>query len=59
MLCEKCLGKGVIRRWLSLMGGDMWADEPCPLCLGLGIVSCCEGSERGGQLPAGWEEKGG
>lgn len=46
MICEHCQGRGVIREWLSLMGGEIWADRPCQECHGAGIVACCEGAPR-------------
>jgi hypothetical protein len=47
MLCPECHGKRGL--WeLTVMG--MWYFAPCPYCDGLGEVSCCEGSERNGQL---------
>lgn len=50
MICETCHGTGFTRRYLSLMGGEMWADEPCTVCGGCGFDYCCGGSERYGQV---------
>jgi DnaJ-class molecular chaperone len=53
MTCPKCHGTGTIRHWLSLMGGAMWMDTPCPECGGSGIASCCDaaGSATGDERP--------
>lgn len=41
MICPTCRGAGTKRAYLSLMGGVLWADAPCPDCIG-GIASCCD-----------------
>jgi len=41
MICPECHGTGIKREWLSLMGGCLWRDIPCPECIG-GIASCCD-----------------
>lgn len=43
MKCETCQGTGFKREWLSLMGGALWRDVPCPDCGGCGLAHCCEG----------------
>lgn len=52
MICERCHGTGTVREWLSLMGGCLWQDVPCPDCIG-GIASCCDaaGSADGIKTP--------
>lgn len=56
MRCEFCQGRGWITRvieyaaWREMV--RMVEYEPCQECHGTCIVSCCEGSERHGQLPA-------
>ena len=49
MRCEACQGTGTIQV-MGLPNDHLWV-SPCPECHGTKIVSCCEGSERGGQLP--------
>ncbi|MAH45970.1 hypothetical protein CMI37_09065 [Candidatus Pacearchaeota archaeon] len=55
MRCEHCQGVGLVAglEWAhvidSLFREQVW--WPCHECKGSGIVSCCEGSEQGGQLP--------
>lgn len=44
MICERCHGSG-----RQLHGGAL---TPCPACLGLGSVSCCDGpAGAGDELP--------
>lgn len=38
MICPQCYGKRETR------------GQECSYCFGVGIISCCEGSERHGQL---------
>lgn len=45
MRCERCMGNGYMREWLSLMGGEMWRDTLCQECNGCGQQSCCQGHE--------------
>jgi len=55
MRCETCQGKGFRPGPRAVDPKDPSTDAvlwyPCLECQGTGIVSCCEGSERGGQLP--------
>lgn len=44
MRCERCQGSHYVTRDVEY--------TPCPECHGSGIVSCCEGSARHGQLGA-------
>lgn len=43
MICEQCHGTKVIHQFLSLMGGELWQDVPCPSCGGNGLQYCCDG----------------
>jgi len=52
MRCENCQGTGKVREWWSLMGGELWADVPCPECGGSGIAHCCEGERPDDQRMA-------
>lgn len=55
MRCEACQGRGFtfaneIPMWSRGNPSILDFREPCRDCGGCGIVSCCEGSERHGQL---------
>jgi len=59
MKCDMCVGEGQlsVAKLEAIGASDAWLDAarsgnpvPCPECQGTGIISCCEGSERGGQL---------
>lgn len=59
MRCEFCQGTGFLRENPArLHGVVIWTWQPCVECHGSGIVSCCEGSARHGQLPACPETSG-
>lgn len=57
MRCEHCQGCGMRdelgRPWYahSRIFGEVWC--MCSECGGRGVVSCCEGSERHGQIGPG------
>jgi len=52
MLCPQCHGKRriAIKTVDGLSGHIRFFDVECTYCGGQGNVSCCEGSERHGQL---------
>lgn len=53
MRCEFCQGRGFLRSWPTIINDvTTWHWHPCIECHGVGIVSCCEGSARHGQLPS-------
>jgi len=57
MLCPQCHGtrRTMVKTIDGLSGELRYFDVPCAYCSGQGVVSCCEGSERHGQLI--WPER--
>lgn len=51
MRCEPCGGSGEVEAVIrDTKWGRITGLYPCQQCGGTGILSCCEGSERHGQL---------
>jgi hypothetical protein len=52
MICERRQGtRQVVIRQIETPAFKIVEHGPCPECEGFGIIACCEGSERYGQLP--------
>jgi DnaJ-class molecular chaperone len=53
MRCERCRGKGEIVVWIGAVRTaqlfNRW--EPCPVCGGSGISSCCDGASGDKEEP--------